>query len=259
MDLFSEAKKHWSNARRNLDSTGEMYDIHKAFMSLGQANWCLQRASLSSDATERVSKVIKTELDQMTQFLNSDPFAALDMKLDGNIPSEKDVKQAYRKLVKLWHPDKQNDKRGDRSEIAHELFIILQRAYEELKSDKTRQRLALRHNRVRHFNSTLRRGRRRCKTSRSRSNSSGRSREEFQKNANVMKSNEKKSETNFNLREFVARHAGIDISSKETKEEEEEEDITPNESNNWLLRPTELVALRAHFAAADFDDDGFLT
>ena len=45
MDLFSEAKKHWSNARRNLDSTGEMYDIHKAFMSLGQANWCLQRAS----------------------------------------------------------------------------------------------------------------------------------------------------------------------------------------------------------------------
>ena len=112
MDLFSEAKSHWSNARRNLDSTGEMYDIHKAFMSLGQANWCLQRASLSSDATKRVSKVIKTELDQMTQFLNSDPFAALDMKLDGNIPSEKDVKQAYRKLVKMWHPDKQNDKRG---------------------------------------------------------------------------------------------------------------------------------------------------
>jgi len=377
-DLFVEAKRHWSNARRNLDSTGEKYDIHEAFMSLGQANWCLTRAT--SD-TERVSKAIKTELDQMTQFLKSDPFSALDMKLDGvNLPTAKDVKQAYRTLVKRWHPDKQNDKRGDRREIAHELFIILQHAYEELQDEKIRKRLALRHTRVRHFNATLRRGRRRPGTATSRRpqkrtegftrkttrTTTFKQKEEEKKrkekeeasakntknnsnhdddNNSFSQKKEKKEETkrraqkreeraaaafaaklmnerrrkkkeeeminkkkeekeierkrrkdeemakkkkkedisakdilheaakfkfcasfardgtndeiNFNLRDFVARHAGMENKEKENIKDTKQE--VPNELNDWLLRPAELIALRAHFAAADFDDDGFLT
>jgi len=343
-DLFVEAKRHWSNARRNLDSTGEKYDIHEAFMSLGQANWCLTRAT--SD-TERVSKAIKTELDQMTQFLKSDPFSALDMKLDGvNLPTAKDVKQAYRTLVKRWHPDKQNDKRGDRREIAHELFIILQHAYEELQDEKIRKRLALRHTRVRHFNATLRRGRRRPGTATSRRpqkrtegftrkttrTTTFKQKEEEKKrkekeeasakntknnsnhdddNNSFSQKKEKKEETKRRAQKREERAAAAfaaklmnerrrkkkeeeminkkkeekEIERKRRKDEEmakkkKKEDISAkdilheaakfkfcasfardgtNDEINFNLRDFVALALRAHFAAADFDDDGFLT
>ncbi len=383
--LFLEAKKHWRNARRNLDSTGEKYDIHEAFMSLGQANWCLTRDDSSSILeAERVTTVIRAELEQMKQFLNSDPFAALNITFKDEQQGElslKDVKQAYRTLVKKWHPDKQKDKSGQR-EIAHDLFIILQKAYEDLKDDKTRRRLSLRQNRIRHFNATLRRCRPRTqrsrvdistknvwketrrqeaqdtktkskqhnppppqkrpskneemknkKTSMSFKSETSRAQrreeraaaafaaklmenrrkqkkiEEEEEKSRLFKMRERRkneaknvsskdifheaarfnfnasfgegtasggneegtksyvekedtTKEKFDLRDFVARHAGIDTKDMKKEEEEEEDgdddDDVPSESNNWLLRPEELVALRAHFAAADFDDDGYL-
>ena len=150
-DLFFKAKKYWREAKLALSSNSSSYDVRTAFMALGQAKWCLGRHTDSLEASSRgrstsivnprqLLQAIDGELQRMKDYMEEDPFAALDCELGA---SKKDVKKAYHRLVRRWHPDKQTGRGEGSQDQSHELFIMLQRAYETLSDDDARRRISM--------------------------------------------------------------------------------------------------------------------
>lgn len=402
--MLAEAKAHFANARRLLNASGRDYDVHGAFMRLGQAKWCLSRTT-SNRATDKVSKAIDEEILQMKTFLGNDPFSALDVSVSA---SSKEIKRAFRSLAKKWHPDK-NSKDG-RRESAHDLFIILRQAYEDLNDESKRASIAARVSRMSrprtakktrakvnvvrrpprkknvretassatkrsqpttiprniwrekkkqptHPKATTRSASRRARkappgsesgaksstdttrktrkkdeekatasssssrpletrstnssdTSTSQKSSDKKSTESSKPRANEKRADERsvrdvlneaatytrnsgaQIHRAFDIRSFIDRHTNIASATNDsapnefvrtnhkhadvTKHEDDPKDAKdskdgdldttsgstatlPSEENNWLLTPSEIVALRAHFEAADMNDDGVLT
>jgi len=105
-------------------------DVHEAWACLQRARVLLEGHCPPQSAASKRLNFVVVELERMGQWLKSDPYTALACPPDA---STKEVKKAYRKLVRRYHPDK------SRSTDTRELFHIVQEAYEVLVDKKRRQ------------------------------------------------------------------------------------------------------------------------
>ena len=69
-----------------------------------------------------------------TEFSEKDPFKILGVS---KYASESEVKDAYRRLVKEWHPDTFSTKGEEVKKVATERFDEIQKAYEQIKQQKS--------------------------------------------------------------------------------------------------------------------------
>lgn len=89
-----------------------------------------------NDATERVrpqkQKTERREEQQTQSSQNStalDPFETLGLKRGA---SKDEVKEAYRRLVAQYHPDKVNHLGPELKDLAHKKMLEIQKAYEQV-------------------------------------------------------------------------------------------------------------------------------
>ncbi|MCH7649411.1 MAG: J domain-containing protein [Thaumarchaeota archaeon] len=110
----------WSETR-----TGEEYKTHENYVNF----------LLSLEFRKRLGEIPREEVKQERIFIQTDAKSFYDVLGIKQGATQTEIKGAYHKLVKKWHPDKSKDE----PIFSNRMFILIKEAYETLKDPKKRK------------------------------------------------------------------------------------------------------------------------
>ena len=110
----------WSETR-----TGEEYKTHENYVNF----------LLSLEFRKRLGEIPREEVKQERIFIQTDAKSFYDVLGIKQGATQTEIKGAYHKLVKKWHPDKSKDE----PIFSNRMFILIKEAYDTLKDPKKRK------------------------------------------------------------------------------------------------------------------------